>query len=336
MKIITESEVEANLSMADCIAAMKEAMVAVSARRVHLPIRQFMPIGEAPGKMAMMPGVLGDSTHAPWCFGIKLVCKYQREPNCPYGTHVGMVLVFDAAKGVPLAMIEGSSLTAIRTAAASALATDLLARPGPARLLVLGNGEQAGRHVKAMSVVRELESITVWGRNKKRAARFAAELGRDIGMTIGAAGDLDTAVENADLICTTTSAQEPILSGERLRAGTHVNLVGSAIPTTAEADQSCVTRGRFFVDYRDAALAAAGELLRAIDAGAVTQDHIVGEIGEVAAGSCRGRQSDADITVYKSLGVSAQDLAAAHILYQRSLETGFGTKIELMDRSLHS
>lgn len=334
MKIITEAEVEANLSTPDCIDAMRTAMIAVSKGEAHLPIRQFMPIDPAPGKMAIMPGVVGGPENAPWCFGIKLVCKYERAPDSPYGTHVGMVLVFDSEQGLPLAMIEGSSLTAIRTAAASAMATDLLARKDACRLLIVGCGEQAARHVHSMRAVRDLEHIAVWGRNKERCADFAKMVGEREGINIAVADELPDAVGAADLICTTTSAKEPFLKGEWLSPGAHVNLVGSAIPTTAEVDDACVKRSRFVVDYRPAAMAAAGEFLSAVKSGAVDEHHIAAEIGEIAMGAAEGRKSDDEITVYKSLGVSAQDLAAAHILYTRAVEQGFGADIELLDKSL--
>lgn len=331
MKIITEAQVEAHLSTPECIDAMRAAMVAVSKGETHLPIRQFMPVNGAPGKMAIMPGVVGGPKDAPWCFGIKLVCKYEREPDSPYGTHVGMVLVFDAEKGLPLAIIEGSSLTAIRTAAASAMATDLLARKDAKQLLVLGCGEQAARHIRSMRAVRKIENVAVWGRSNERSLSFAKSVSEQESIAINVVDDLAEAVGAADLICTTTSAKEPILKGEWLSPGVHVNLVGSAIPTTAEVDDACVARSSFFVDYRPAAMAAAGELLTAIKNETVTQEHIVAEIGEVAMGRASGRTSDDEITVYKSLGVSAQDLAAAHILYEKSLRHRFGLDVNMMD-----
>jgi ornithine cyclodeaminase/alanine dehydrogenase-like protein (mu-crystallin family) len=328
MKIITESMVEAHLSLPACIDAMRDAMIGVSKGETTQPIRQFMPIPGAAGKMALMPG----TTERPErCFGIKLVCKYERPNGSPLGTHVGMVLVFDSEQGIPLAMIEGASLTAIRTSAASALATDLLAKAETDTLAILGNGEQALRHVRAMLAVRGPRQIRVWGRNSDRAKGFAARLEQELDRSIYIAPSVQAAVSGADLICTTTASKTPILEGDWLDPGTHVNLVGAAIPTSAEADQAVVTRSRFFVDYRPAALAAAGELLDAIAGGAVTEAHIAGEIGEVAAGTCPGRQSESDITVYKSLGVSAQDLAAGYKLYEIACTKGFGLEVEMMD-----
>ncbi len=328
MKIITEAMVEQHLSLPDCIEAMREVMIAVSAGETTLPIRQYMPIPNVPGKMALMPGTI----EAPGpCYGIKLVCKYDREPDSPYGTHVGMVLVFDSEKGLPLAMIEGASLTAIRTSAASAMATDLLANPTCSTLAIIGTGEQALRHVRAMLAVRDPSNIIVWGRDGARAKIFADRMQSETGRKISVAGSVEDAVKSADLICTTTAAKTPILKGGWLSPGTHINLVGAAIPTSAEADAATVLTGRYFVDYKPAAMAAAGELLNAISDGIATEDTIAGEIGAVASGAIEGRSSSDDITMYKSLGVSAQDLAAGHKLYQLACRDGFGVDINMMD-----
>ena len=327
MKIIAQSQVEAHLPMDECIEAMRAVMKAVSAGRTHLPIRQFMPVSGADGKLAIMPGVIDD----PWCFGIKLVCKYQRAPDSPLGSHVGMVLLFDAGEGVPLAMIEGSALTGIRTAAASALATDLLARADASRLLILGCGEQARRHITALRCVRDIQSVTVWGRDVQRAREFAADAEAREGIPVRVTEDVAASLPEADLVCTVTASPNPILSGDDVAPGTHVNLVGAAVPTSREVDSRCVERSRFYIDYRPAALAAAGELLTAIEEGVVGEDHIVAEIGDVAAGNAAGRGGAGEITVYKSLGVAAQDLAAAHLLYTRAIERGFGSDIELND-----
>lgn len=321
--------VEKYLTMPDCIDAMREAMISVSRGETTLPIRQYMPIPDTQGKMAMMPGTIAN----PNCYGIKLVCKYVREDDSPYGTHVGMVLVFDSETGLPLAIIEGASLTAIRTAAASALATDLMANPDTQTLTVLGCGEQARRHVLAMLTVRTPKTIFVWGRNHDKAVVFADLMTKEIGKVVTAVESIEDAVHAADLICTTTSAKDPILRGEWLKAGVHVNLVGAAIASSTEVDEAVVTRSRFITDYRPAAMTAAGELLRAIENGTVTKDHIVAEIGEIADGKIKGRTSRDEITVYKSLGVAAQDLAAGHKLYEMAERDGFGLDINMMDYS---
>ena len=327
MKIITEAMVETHLTMKDCIAAMRGAMLSVSRDETTLPIRQYMPIPNTQGKMALMPGTIT----SPDVYGIKLVCKYIREPDSRYGTHVGMVLVFDSETGLPLAMVEGSSLTAIRTAAASALATDILANPDCETLAILGCGEQARRHVHAMLAVRSPQNIFVWGRNQTRAEAFAQRMSAETGRLISAKKSAGDTVSNADLICTTTSSKSPILHGNWVKSGTHLNLVGAAIASSREVDDALVLKSRYFTDYRPAAMAAAGELLDAIKNNVVTEGHIIGEIGEVIEASIKGRTSSQDITVYKSLGVAAQDLAAAHWLYDKSLKLDFGTEINLLD-----
>ncbi|XUU60516.1 ornithine cyclodeaminase family protein [Erythrobacter sp. HA6-11] len=331
MRIIPQSEVERLLPVAACVPVMREAMIATSRGDVSLPIRQFMPVPGAAGKMAIMPGSLGTAGEAEVAsFGIKLVCKYERPHGDPLGTHVGMVMLFDSVKGVPLAMVEGSSLTSIRTSAASALATDLLARDNATRLAVIGNGEQAMRHIKAMQAVRSIEHVTVWGRNAERAEAFAADASDLCNVEVVTSATPAEAVANADIICTTTSARDPVLMGADLKPGQHINLVGSAIPTTSEVDHEAVKRSRFYVDYHPAAMAAAGELLKAIEAGVVTQEHIVAEIGEVAAGDAPARGSPDEITCYKSLGVAAQDLAAGNAVYLAAEAENTGTVVDLL------
>jgi ornithine cyclodeaminase/alanine dehydrogenase-like protein (mu-crystallin family) len=317
--VLTASDVERLLPLATAIPLMRDAMRQVSAGDTVLPLRQFMAVPGGTGKLAVMPGYVAE----PASFGVKIVSKFPRAPGDRHGTHVGAVLIFGAADGLPLALIDGATLTAIRTAATSAMATDVLARTDVGTLLVIGCGEQAHRHIDALREVRALERVMVWGRDRSRAADLADKTGGIVAV------DLDAAVAAADVICTTTSAVTPILHGATLRPGTHVNLVGSAVATSAEADSEVVRRSRFFVDARPAALAAAGELLDAIASGVVDEDHIAGEIGEVLLGRVSGRQSADEITVYKSLGVTAQDLVAAHAIWRRAVVSGAGTKIDL-------
>lgn len=327
MRLIARSDVERLLPVSACVDVMRHAMTATSERNVTLPIRQFMPIPHAPGKLAIMPGTMAD----PACFGIKLVCKYDRPRGDALGTHVGMVMLFDSAKGVPLAMIEGSSLTAIRTSAASAVATDVLARKDATRLSIIGNGEQAARHVHAMRAVRNIDHVTIWGRDPARAETFARQMADETGLAVTTAATSAGAIVGADIVCTTTSAKEPVVEGRVLEPGMHINLVGSAIPTTAEVDAAAVQRSRFYVDYHDAAMAAAGELLQAIEAGVVGESHVIGEIGDVLLGHAEGRQTATDITMYKSLGVAAQDLAAAYAIWKKAELEDAGQCFELLD-----
>lgn len=320
MLLVTAAEIETLFPMDRAIAAARSAMRQVSSGDTLLPLRQFLAIPDAPGKMAVMPGYIA---HPPR-FGLKTVSKFTNAAH----SHVGTVQLYDATNGQLLAIIEGGTLTAIRTAAASALATDLLARPDSHRLAILGTGEQARRHIEAMAAVRPISQIRIWGRNARNAEALAATL-RNADMPAIVAATVAEAVADADIICTTTAAATPILHGQHVRPGTHVNLVGSAIPTTAEADTALVAMSQFYGDYRAATLAQAGEFRNAIAAGLITADHLIGEIGELILGRIPCRQDDTAITLYKSLGVTAQDLTAADAILEAARAHGMGHEINL-------
>ena len=320
MLLVTAAEIETLFPMDRAIAAARSAMRQVSSGDTLLPLRQFLAIPDAPGKMAVMPGYIA---HPPR-FGLKTVSKFTNAAH----SHVGTVQLYDATNGQLLAIIEGGTLTAIRTAAASALATDLLARPDSHHLAILGTGEQARRHIEAMAAVRPISQIRIWGRNARNAEALAATL-RNADMPAIVAATVAEAVADADIVCTTTPAATPILHGQHVRPGTHVNLVGSAIPTTAEADTALVAMSQFYGDYRAATLAQAGEFHNAIAAGLITADHLIGEIGELILGRIPGRQDDTAITLYKSLGVTAQDLTAADAILEAARAHGMGQEINL-------
>jgi ornithine cyclodeaminase len=320
MLLVTAAEIETLFPMDRAIAAARSAMRQVSSGDTLLPLRQFLAIPDAPGKMAVMPGYIA---HPPR-FGLKTVSKFTNAAH----SHVGTVQLYDATNGQLLAIIEGGTLTAIRTAAASALATDLLARPDSHHLAILGTGEQARRHIEAMAAVRPISQIRIWGRNARNAEALAATL-RNADMPAIVAATVAEAVADADIICTTTAAATPILHGQHVRPGTHVNLVGSAIPTTAEADTALVAMSQFYGDYRAATLAQAGEFRNAIAAGLITADHLIGEIGELILGRIPCRQDDTAITLYKSLGVTAQDLTAADAILEAARAHGMGQEINL-------
>jgi ornithine cyclodeaminase len=320
MLLVTAAEIETLFPMDRAIAAARSAMRQVSSGDTLLPLRQFLAIPDAPGKMAVMPGYIA---HPPR-FGLKTVSKFTNAAH----SHVGTVQLYDATNGQLLAIIEGGTLTAIRTAAASALATDLLARPDSHHLAILGTGEQARRHIEAMAAVRPISQIRIWGRNARNAEALAATL-RNADMPVIVAATVAEAVADADIVCTTTPAATPILHGQHVRPGTHVNLVGSAIPTTAEADTALVAMSQFYGDYRAATLAQAGEFRNAIAAGLITADHLIGEIGELILGRIPCRQDDTAITLYKSLGVTAQDLTAADAILEAARAHGMGQEINL-------
>jgi ornithine cyclodeaminase len=276
------------------------------------------------GMMGNMPGYLGE----PECFGVKLVSIIPRNKPPQYSSHLGLVLLFEVEHGQPVALLDAAEITAIRTAAVSGLATRLLARPDASSLTILGAGEQAGSHLAAMLAVRKLRRIRVWARDGEKAAAFAKSEGAKHGVTIEVADTVKNAVAQADIICTVTKAREPILLGEWIEPGTHLNVVGSSVATTAEIDTPAVVNSRYFVDYRASTIAEGGDYLRALRAGAITPEHILAEIGEVASGSKPGRTAPTDVTLYKSLGIAPQDLASAHYVLQKARERRVGQVID--------
>ena len=324
IRVLRGTEVRQLLPMAECIDLMHRTMIAVSERRVVLPLRSVMVMPGELGMLGNMPGYLAD----PECFGVKLVSLIPRNKPPQYSSHLGLVLLFEAEHGCPVALLDAAAITAIRTAAASGLATRLLARPDAGDLALLGAGEQAQSHLEAMLAVRTLRRIRVWARDRDKAAEFAHAEGARHGIVIETASTVREAVGGADLICTVTKAREPILLGEQLAPGVHLNVVGSSIAAAAEIDTPAVVKSRFFVDCRESTVNEGGEYLRALKAGAITPEHILAEIGEVANGSKIGRHSPSDVTLYKSLGIAPQDLASAHYVLGKARAAGVGQVID--------
>lgn len=321
LRVITGQEVRRLLPYGVCVEVVAAAMRCVSAGRTVMPLRQIMSLPPGRGALGMMPGYLGD----PECFGIKLLSLFPGNPAVGLSSHLGLYVLCETEHGRPIALMEASALTAIRTAAASVVATRALARPGSRVLAIVGTGEEAAAHIEAFQSVRPFERIVVWGRHAAPAHRLA-DRARGLGATdVAVVASVQKALAEADVVCTVTSSPEPLLAGADVRPGTHLCLVGASIPTSREVDDDCVAMSRFFVDYRASAMAQAGELLHAMREGVVTEAHIVAEIGEVLAGTAAGRRSTDEVTTYKSLGVAAQDLAAASLVYRRAVEQGAGT-----------
>ncbi len=306
-----------------CIALMRTTMIAVSEGRAVVPMRTILPVAST-GFLGNMPGYLAE----PECFGVKLVSIFPGNVAAGLSSHLGLVLLFEPVNGRPVAMMDAAEITAIRTAAVSGLATDLLARKDAGDLAILGSGEQARSHLEAMLAVRPIRRVRIWSRTRANAETFAAEQGKAFGVTIEVADDVPAAVKGADIICAVSHAPDPILQGDWIEPGAHLNAVGSSTPRTAEIDTPAVVKSRFFVDMRQSAYNEAGEYLRAIEAGAITPAHILGEIGEVANGSVVGRLNAEDITLYKSLGVAAQDVASANYLLEAAKAKGVGQVVE--------
>jgi ornithine cyclodeaminase len=309
--VISREEVERHLSYEACIPLMREAMIALSSGETRQLLRSILDLegGRAFGSMlgAMDAGA----------FGAKLISVFPGASGAP--SHQGVVALFDPESGAPVAILDASELTGIRTAAASAAATDVLARPDARRLAIIGTGEQALRHVEAIRQVRAIDEVRIWGRSPDKAAALAARVGGTAFPTA------EAAAASADIVCTTTASTEPVLLSQWVAEGTHLNLVGSSRAGPVEVDTPLVARARFFADHEEGVRRQGAEWLRALEAGAVGENHLRGEIGAVMTAALPGRISAADVTIYKSLGSIVQDLAAGWYLVGKARTERFGT-----------
>ena len=309
---IGREEVARRLTYDVCIPIVRDAMIAFSKGETKQLLRSIIPLSE--GRLfGVMPGALG--AHAP--FGAKLISVFHQNFALGIQSHQGLVILFDHQTGAPVCVLHAGEITAIRTAAASAVATDELARRNARRLAILGYGEQAAAHARAIAKVRDLASIVVWGRSPARGRNFAAGIEAELGLPVSSVASVPEAVAQADIVCTVTSASEPVLKGAWVRPGTHLNLVGSSHAEPVEVDNDLVVRARFIADSREGVLQQGAEFLRAKAAGLIDDSHIVAEIGQVLAGEIAGRRAPDEITVYKSLGHVVQDLASAWALYSQ-------------------
>lgn len=325
LRVLNAADVSRALDHKTCVEALRPAMMAVSAGDAVLPLRQFMAVPDTQGKMGLMPGYLetGDS-QAERGFGVKIVSKFPRAKDDPNGTHVGMVVLFQADVGLPVALFDGGRLTAIRTASATALATDVLARQDSKSVLFMGHGEEAEHHVHALLAVRPFERFFIWGRSPERAQAFCDAMAKEADAEFEVAADPEAAAGHADVICTLTSSPAPIFKGAWLKPGVHINMVGAAVATSAEVDIETVARSRWYTDYKPSLDAQGGEWIAALKEGAVGEDHLIGEIGAVLSGDAPGRASSSDITAYKSLGVTAQDICGAKAALAAAEARGIG------------
>lgn len=308
MIVIGADEVRNRLTMADAIGIVEAAMIAVADGKATMPLRSVMPV-DARNRLGIMPGAMGGETPS---YGVKLISLFPDNPAQGLSSHIGAMVMFDTVTGAPSAVIDADALTALRTAAASAAATRALARQNTRVLALIGTGEQAEAHLNAIPLVRDITEVRVAGRNPDRAAAFCDRLRRDHpALALHPVADAAEAVRGADIVCTLTASADVVLRGADIAPGTHVNAVGASIPTMQEIDTDLVLKSRLFVDYLPSALAQAREIIDALDNGAMTEAHILGEIGALYAGRIEGRRGDQDITLYRSLGVAAQDLACA-------------------------
>jgi ornithine cyclodeaminase len=321
LRIISADQVRALLPMDACIDLMSQTLARLSGGLGLNPLRTAMPVGGGPDRFGLMPAALAD----PAVFGLKMLSLFPGNRAAGLSSHLGLVALFEADHGQPVALLEASAITAIRTAAVSALATRLLAKADAGDLALLGSGEQAQSHLEAIRRVRKVRRVRVWSREPLNAQAFAARNGPGIEV----AQSVAAAVAGADIICTLTGARTPVLLGDQVGPGVHINAVGACIPVAAEVDTALVAKSCYVVDFRASADAEAGEYLTARAAGAIGAEHILAELGEIAAGAVVGRRNAHEITLFKSLGLAAEDLAAAHYILEAARATGVGQVVTL-------
>lgn len=320
--ILGHDEVVSLLPMEECIALMHGALVSLAEGLVHQPLRTIVRPPGAAGLMGLMPSY---SSGARAAFGLKAICVFHGNPERGKDSHQGAVLLFSAESGELLSVVDALAVTAIRTAAVSGVATRSLAREDAGDLCVIGAGVQARSHVEAMSRVRTIRHCRVSSRRTESAHRLADELSGRYAFPVEAFETAEDALRGADLIVTATNSAEPVVRREWVAEGAHLNAVGSSTPHARELDSATVAASSLFVDRVESVINESGDYLHALSEGLVGPEHIRAELGEVLTGMKPGRRSEEEITLFKSLGLGVEDLAAAEYLYRKSKETGAGT-----------
>jgi ornithine cyclodeaminase len=320
--LLSAADVRRLFPMSEAIDAMEDAFRALSNGEAGLPLRTIVWSPDRHGGLGVMPGYL------PAGLGAKIVSFFPGNHGTEFDTHRGVVLLFEMDHGGLVAAADATSITAIRTAAVSGLATRLLAREDAGDLAIFGSGTEARSHLEAMLAVRKIRRIRVWSRSADNARAFADREAKRHGVRIDVCGSPEEAARGADVLCTTTSSREPFLRGAWLAPGAHVNTVGSSVKTDREIDGAAVARSALFVDRRESTVNESGDYLRAVEERGIGPGHIRAEIGELIAGAHPGRSSDGELTLFKSLGLAVEDLAAAELAAARARERGIGTEIE--------
>jgi len=317
--VLNQSEVEHLLDMEGCIEAMAGILEALARGELFQPLRSIaFPPGESSG-IGLMPAHRSGADAA---YALKTICLFPDNPKRGLDAHQGTVTLFSGETGEVRALMNASAITAIRTAAVSAVATRLLAREDASELAIVGSGVQGRSHIEAMRAVKPWERIRVASRTHKHAQAVAEETGAE------AVESVEEAVRGADVVVTATNSREPVLRHEWLKPGAHVNAVGSSIPKARELDTATIVASSLFVDRRESTVNEAGDYLVPFQEGAIGPDHIKAEIGEILTGAHPGRTAADELTVFKSLGLAVEDLAAAEYVVRRAQETGAGTTVE--------
>ena len=318
--VLSEHDVESLLTMRECIGVMEEALMSAERGEVHNPLRQVVRAPNANGFLGLMPAYRGgDAAY----YALKEICLFPGNPARGLDTHLGAVLLHSGETGELLLVANASAITAIRTAAVSAVATKLLARENAKRLAIIGAGVQARSHLEAIPLVRQIEEIRICSRTRAKAESLAKRDER-----VRVVDSIEEAVREADIITTTTSSREPVLKREWVADGAHINAVGSSVAAARELDSAAVAAASLFVDRRESTVNESGDYLMALREGAIAEGHIRAELGEILTGKSRGRTSPNEITLFKSLGIAVEDLASAQFLLEKGTRLGRGTVVE--------
>jgi len=323
--ILNHKEVEQLLPMSECISAMERAFTALALGEADQPLRTIFKPTDVKGVLAMMPTFCAGP---PPLFGLKAICVFPGNAAIGKDAHQGGVMLFDGATGELLALINASAITAIRTAAVSGLATRLLAQANAGDVAIIGAGVQARPHLIAMNCVRSIRRVRIASRSFANAKAFANEMQPELSAVIEPVETVAAAVRGADIIVTATTAREPVLQREWISPGTHINAIGTFSPRARELDTATVVAARLFVDRRESALNEAGDYLIPASEGAIGPEHILADLGEVLTGVSPGRSSSDEITIFKSLGLAIEDLAAAAHVYQKAQAANAGIWVE--------
>jgi len=314
--------------MKECIELMKAAFAQLSSGQAHVPLRSQLPVTAHEGVTIFMPAYLAQSGD----LGAKIVSVFPRNLKANLPTIHAVVFVIDSRTGIPVALMDGTYLTALRTGAASGAATDLLARKDARVLVLFGAGTQARTQLEAVCTVRPITQVLVCDVDPKRAKDFVEEMksrGAPIPNDIRWITSAEEGVKEADILCTATTSSKPVFDGKALRPGTHINAVGAYTPLMQEVDSETILRAKVVIDSRQASLAEAGDLIIPLQQGVINEKHIHAEIGEIVAGLRPGRESMDEITYFKTVGVAVQDVAAARRVLDKATELGLGAEVEL-------
>lgn len=325
MLLLSEAQVKALLDIDELIEALAQAHLQYSTGKAVMPVRLVVPLPDIQGRLTSMPGFLNQDK----ALGMKVVTYFQKNPKRGLPAILASVMLFSPDTGRMIAVMDGGYITAIRTACASALATKALARPETPVLGILGAGVQARAHIQALSRVRRFEKVKIYSPSGASAPKIKTELEPAVGIPIEVALSAEEAVRGSDVVVTATTAKEPIVKPDWLKPGVHINAVGSHRPDLREIDGATLARAKIIVDSREAILAECGDILLALKEQSIAPDAIHAEIGEVLAGTKAGRARGDEITLYKSVGIAVQDVAAAHLVYRKAQQRGVGTHVEI-------